>query len=64
MEAYRIKHKPTRLYYDKFGCRRVKGKSKSSDLRRKGTVYHYKKTISFLQGRLCKSNNERAIVLS
>lgn len=41
MEAYRIKHKPTRLYYNKYAYQ----KNMSSNLLRKGkgTIYHYEK---------------------
>ena len=41
MEAYRIKHKPTRLYYNKYAYQKNMG---SNLLRKgKGTIYHYEK---------------------
>ncbi len=62
MEAYRIKHKPTRLYYNKYVI--VEVKIRIVTYLEKERYIITKKTISFLQGRLCKSNNEKIIGLS
>lgn len=62
MEAYRIKHKLTRLYYNKYVI--VEVKIRIVTYLEKERYIITKKTISFLQGRLCKSNNEKIIGLS
>ena len=62
MEAYRIKHKLTRLYYNKYVI--VEVKIRIVTYLEKERYIITKKTISFLQGRLCKSNNEKTIGLS